>query len=168
MTKFQFNESLINLEDRLYYYALSLTANQDSAADLVQETFLKALNFQSKFKKDTNFKAWVYTIMKNTFINNYRKKVKNRMMMESSTNDYLLSIAKNKVFAAPDAQQEMKEIYKAIELLPENIRTPFVLFHKGYKYTEICDILGLPMGTVKSRIFLSRKKLENQFRMNRM
>lgn len=168
MTKFQFNESLINLEDRLYYYALSLTANQDSAADLVQETFLKALNFQSKFKKDTNFKAWVYTIMKNTFINNYRKKVKNRMMMESSTNDYLLSIAKNKVFAAPDAQQEMKEIYKAIELLPENIRTPFVLFQKGYKYTEICDILGLPMGTVKSRIFLSRKKLENQFKMNRM
>lgn len=168
MTKFQFNESLINLEDRLYYYALSLTANQDSAADLVQETFLKALNFQSKFKQETNFKAWVYTIMKNTFINNYRKKVKNRMMMESSTNDYLLSIAKNKVFAAPDAQQEMKEIYKAIELLPENIRTPFVLFQKGYKYTEICDILGLPMGTVKSRIFLSRKKLENQFRMNRM
>lgn len=168
MTKFQFNESLINLEDRLYYYALSLTANQDSAADLVQETFLKALNFQSKFKQETNFKAWVYTIMKNTFINNYRKKVKNRMMMESSTNDYLLSIAKNKVFAAPDAQQEMKEIYKAIELLPENIRTPFVLFQKGYKYTEICDILGLPMGTVKSRIFLSRKKLENQFKMNRM
>ncbi|MDC1106165.1 sigma-70 family RNA polymerase sigma factor [Prolixibacteraceae bacterium] len=163
MTKLQFQKSLVGLEDRLYYYALSLTTNQDAAADLVQETFLKALNYQSKFKEDTNFKAWVYTIMKNTFINDYRKKVKNKMNLDSSSNDYLLSIAKNKVFAAPDAQQEMKEIYHAIDNLPENIRAPFVLFQKGYKYTEICDILGLPMGTVKSRIFLSRKKLEDQF-----
>ncbi|QZT36985.1 sigma-70 family RNA polymerase sigma factor [Halosquirtibacter xylanolyticus] len=166
MTKLQFQKSLVGLEDRLYYYALSLTTNQDAASDLVQETFLKALNYQSKFKEDTNFKAWVYTIMKNTFINDYRKKIRNKMSLESSSNDYLLSIAKNKVFAAPDAQQEMKEIYRAIDNLPENIKTPFILFQKGYKYTEICDILGLPMGTVKSRIFLSRKKLEDQFLNN--
>ncbi|QZE13148.1 sigma-70 family RNA polymerase sigma factor [Halosquirtibacter laminarini] len=163
MTKLQFQKSLVSLEERLYFYALSLTTNQDAASDLVQETFLKALNYQNKFREDTNFKAWVYTIMKNTFINDYRKKQRNKTSLESNTNEYLLSIASNRVFVAPDAQQEINEIHRAIDKLPENIKTPFILFQKGYKYTEICDILGLPMGTVKSRIFLSRKKLEEQF-----
>lgn len=160
MTQIQFNNALLSLSNKLHYYALSLTSDTDKANDLLQETFMKALAYRDKFKQNTNFKAWVYTIMKNTFINDYRRKVKKNSMFDNSNNDYHLLFSKDKVYPAPDSFYSSKEITKSINALDNEYKVPFTMFIDGYKYIEIAEELNLPLGTVKSRIFFARKKLE--------
>ncbi len=160
MTQVQFQTSLTSLENKLYYFALSLTSDSDRAHDLVQETYLKALTYQSKFSADTNLMAWVYTIMKNTFINEYRRNVKAKTTLEEGNSNKLqISFSKDDYYPSVDSIYSEKEIYRKIELLDEEFREPFQLFLNGYKYKEIADKLDLPLGTVKSRIFFTRKKL---------
>ena len=160
MTQVQFQRSLTSLESKLYYFALSLTSDSDKAHDLVQETYLKALTYQSKFSADTNLMAWVYTIMKNTFINDDRRNVKAKTTLEESNSSKLqISFTKDDYYPSVDSIYSEKEIYKKIEMLDDEFRVPFQLFLKGYKYKEIADELNLPLGTVKSRIFFTRKKL---------
>ncbi len=160
MTQIQFNNALLGLQDKLHYYALSLTADQERANDLLQETFLKALTYRNKFKQNTNFKAWIYTIMKNTFINDYRKNVKMRNTLDRSHNAIHLKGSKDKVYPGPDSFYNFREINKSIHALESEYRIPFTMFLDGYKYKEIAEKLDLPLGTVKSRIFFTRKKLE--------
>ncbi len=155
-----FNTALLELQGQLYRYALSLTSNSETAQDLLQETFLKALTYREKFKEDTNFKAWIYTIMKNSFINNYSRYVKVRSTFEKTNNDYHMGISKDEIFASPESQYNEKEIAQNINNLEDEYRVPFTMFLDGYKYKEISDELQLPLGTVKSRIFFTRKKLE--------
>ena len=159
MTTIQFQNSLTGLENKMFYFALSLTCNSDKAHDLVQETYLRALTYQSKFSADTNLMAWVYTIMKNTFINEYRRNVKAKTTLESQSNRLQMSFSKDDFYPSVDSIHSEKEIYKKISLLEEEFRVPFQLFLNGYKYKEIAERLELPLGTVKSRIFFTRKKL---------
>ena len=160
MTQLQFTNALLDLQSKLRYYALSLTADREKADDLVQETLLKALSNRDKFASNTNFKAWVYTIMKNTFINDYRRNVKAKTTLEESNSSKLqISFSKDDYYPSVDSIYSEKEIYKKIEMLDDEFREPFQLFLKGYKYKEIADELNLPLGTVKSRIFFTRKKL---------
>lgn len=160
MTQVQFTNALLGLSDKLHYYALSLTSDSERADDLLQETFLKALMYRDKFAQNTNFKAWIYTIMKNTFINDYRRKVKTKNTFEGSNNEFHLMFTKDKVYPAPDSFYSSKEITKSIDALEDEYRIPFTMFLDGYKYKEIAEELDLPLGTVKSRIFFTRKKLE--------
>ena len=160
MTQDQFNNKLLGLSEKLHYYALSLTSDPERANDLLQETFLKALTYRDKFTKDTNFKAWIYTIMKNTFINDYRRNVKTKNAFDISNNDFHLNFSKDKVYPAPDSFFSSKEINKCIDELENAYKVPFKMFLEGYKYKEIAEKMGLPLGTVKSRIFFTRKKLE--------
>ncbi|MCE4564651.1 RNA polymerase sigma factor [Maribellus sp. CM-23] len=160
MTQIQFTNALLGLSDKLHYYALSLTSDSERADDLLQETFLKALTYREKFTQNTNFKAWIYTIMKNTFINDYRRKVKTKNTFEGSNNDFHLMFTKDKVYPAPDSFYSSKEITKSINALEDEYKVPFTMFLDGYKYKEIAEELSLPLGTVKSRIFFTRKKLE--------
>lgn len=160
MTQIQFNNALLSLRDKLHYYALSLTADSERANDLLQETFLKALTYRDKFTQNTNFKAWIYTIMKNTFINDYRRNVKTKNTFNGSNNDFHLLFTKDKVYPSPDSFYSSKEITKTIESLEDEYKIPFTMFLDGYKYKEIAEYLDLPLGTVKSRIFFTRKKLE--------
>lgn len=160
MTQVQFTNALLGLSDKLHYYALSLTSDSERADDLLQETFLKALMYRDKFAQNTNFKAWIYTIMKNTFINDYRRKVKTKNTFEGSNNEFHLMFTKDKVYPAPDSFYSSKEITKSIDALEDEYRVPFTMFLDGYKYKEIAEELDLPLGTVKSRIFFTRKKLE--------
>jgi RNA polymerase sigma-70 factor (ECF subfamily) len=143
----------------MFYFALSLTSNTDKAHDLVQETFLRALTYQSKFSSDTNLIAWVYTIMKNTFINDYRRNVKAKTTLGSQSDRLQISFTKDDFYPSVDSIHAEKEIYKKIALLEDEFREPFQLFLNGYKYKEIAEKLDLPLGTVKSRIFFTRKKL---------
>lgn len=159
MTTIQFQNSLTGLENKMYYFALSLTSNSDRAHDLVQETYLRALTYQSKFSSDTNLMAWVCTIMKNTFINEYRRNVKAKTTLESQSVNLQVSFAKEDFYPSVESIHAEKEIYKKIDLLEEEFREPFQLFLNGYKYKEIAEKLDLPLGTVKSRIFFTRKKL---------
>ncbi|HPS12620.1 MAG TPA: sigma-70 family RNA polymerase sigma factor [Prolixibacteraceae bacterium] len=159
MSTVQFNEKLLGLENNLKYYALSLTSDRDRAYDLLQETFLKALTYSDKFSENTNFKAWVYTIMKNTFINDYRKASKSRNSLNGSNNEFHLKIAKDQVYPSAESFYSTNEIEKSIASLEDEYRIPFQMFLDGYKYKEIADTLDMPLGTVKSRIFFTRKKL---------
>ncbi|MGE5426258.1 MAG: RNA polymerase sigma factor, partial [Methylococcaceae bacterium] len=103
MTQIQFNAALLGLQDKLLYYALSLTSDQDKAQDLLQETFLKALKYRDKFMPNTNFKAWIYTIMKNTFINGYRRNVKVKKTFDSSGSDNHLKFHEDKNYSSSES-----------------------------------------------------------------
>jgi RNA polymerase sigma factor (sigma-70 family) len=160
MTQLQFNNALIGLQNKLHFYALSLTSDSEKANDLLQETFLKALTYRDKFAQNTNFKAWIYTIMKNTFINDYRRNVKAKNTLDGSTSEFQLKFSKDKLYPGPDSFYSTKEIHKSINALEDDYKIPFTMFLDGYKYKEIAEQLVLPLGTVKSRIFFTRKKLE--------
>lgn len=159
MTQIQFQNALLDLSDKLHYYALSLTSDSEKAHDLLQDTFLKALKNSDKFTQNTNFRAWIYTIMKNTFINDYRRNVKAKNTFDDANNDYHLMLSKNKVYPSPESFYNSKEINNSIDALEDDFKIPFNLFLEGFKYKEIAKELNLPLGTVKSRIFFTRKKL---------
>ncbi len=160
MTTVQFNNHLMSLQDRLLYFALSLTANDEDARDLLQETTLKALTYRKQFAANTNFKAWVFTIMKNTFINNYRRNQKTRNTFDG--NDEALRTASRLNYSSetPEMIQNVLEMNNYIDKLDDEFRIPFRMHTEGYKYKEIAENLNLPIGTVKSRIFFTRKKLQ--------
>ena len=164
MTQIQFNNTLLSLKNNLRYYALSLTSDSEKANDLLQETMLKALTYRDKFRENTNFKAWIYTIMRNTFINDYRRNVKRKNTFDYMSNDIHLSRSTNKVYPSPDSFYNSKEIIANINALEDEYRVPFNMFLEGYKYKEIAEELELPLGTVKSRIFFTRKKLEKSLK----
>lgn len=159
MTQLQFDAALIDLKEKLHYYALSLTSDPEKAKDLLQETNLKVLTYREKFTPETNFKAWVYTIMRNTFINAYRRNLKAKNAFQNSNKEYLMNISKDKANPSPDSLYGLKEIHKKIDALANDYRIPFTMFVEGYKYKEIAEKMDLPLGTVKSRIFFTRKKL---------
>jgi RNA polymerase sigma factor (sigma-70 family) len=159
MTAIEFNHQLINLEDSLERFALSLTPNREDARDLVQETYLKALTYRDKFMNNTNLKAWVYTIMKNSFINNYRRAVRENTTFDNTKDLYYLNHSNQGNDSNPEATLSASEIQAQIDNLEEDLRIPFQMHQDGYKYKEIADEMNLKIGTVKSRIFFGRKKL---------
>ncbi len=159
MTAIEFNHKLLNLQENLEFFARSLTANEEEAKDLVQDTNYKALTNRDKFQPDTNLKAWTYTIMKNTFINNYRRKVKANTIVDTTEDLYYLNTTKEAKYESPDSNLAAEEINRNIKRLDEEQRMPFEMHNQGYKYKEIADKLDLSIGTVKSRIFFTRKKL---------
>jgi RNA polymerase sigma-70 factor (ECF subfamily) len=159
MTAIEFNHSLLNLKDSLEYFAYSLTLNKEDAKDLVQDTYVKALTYRDKFETNTNLKAWTYTIMKNTFINNYRRNVKANTIIDSTDDLYYMNISRKSNIGSPESDIYVKELQNGIDKLEEEHRVPFEMHNAGYKYKEIAETLDLSIGTVKSRIFFSRKKL---------
>ena len=164
MTTIEFNARLVSLESNLRSYARTLTRNEEDADDLVQETFLKVLENRDKFDVSTNMKAWTYTIMKNTFINSYRRAKKSNEIVDSSEETYLYNLNAPDAAAKPDETLRANEINNSISRLTPEHREAFQLFHDGYKYKEIADMLGLSIGTVKSRIFFGRKRLMDGLR----
>jgi RNA polymerase sigma factor (sigma-70 family) len=159
MTAVEFNYQLTSLSGNLERFAMSLTANLEDAKDLLQETFAKAIAYRDKFEDNTNLKAWTFTIMKNTFINNYRRNVKANTTFDHTDDLYYLNLKNESSSETPDSEFSVKEIQKSINELSDEFRLPFIMHTQGYKYKEIADKLGLKIGTVKSRIFFTRKKL---------
>jgi RNA polymerase sigma-70 factor (ECF subfamily) len=159
MSTMDFNRQLTSLQDNLKYFATTLTQNEEEAKDLVQETYLKALTYRDKFEDNTNLKAWTYTIMKNTFINNYRRNSKVSMIVDNTADLYFLNSSKRSEEANPESVFSHKEVSNVVSNLEDEHRIPFQMHHQGFKYKEIAEHLNLSIGTVKSRIFFSRKKL---------
>jgi len=160
MTAIEFQKLVQKETKQLRYFAYQLTKNVEDTNDLVQETMLKALTYQDKFADGTNLKGWLYTIMKNTFINNYRRMVKRNTFIDQTDNDYFLDSGEQKYSAVNndgDLKFILKDIESAIEKLPSNLKKPFTMNYKGFKYHEIADILKIPIGTVKTRIFVTRR-----------
>ncbi len=154
-----FKSSVLGMQSNLLSFAMKLTLDKDEAKDLVQDTTLKALNNEEKFVDNTNFKGWMLTIMRNIFINNYRKSSRENTMVDSSEDLYHLNLSQDSGFDTPDGAYAVGEISTIISGFPADYREPFSLHVAGYKYEEIAEKLSMPLGTVKSRIFFTRKRL---------
>jgi len=166
MTMNEFNIKLGTLTSLLHSFAYNLTKNTEDAKDLYQETTFRALSNRDKFQPDTNFKAWMFTIMKNIFINNYRKKVKANTILDTTDNQFYLNSGSHATGNAAEGGILMKELNTMIADLDDSIRIPFLMHYEGFKYQEIADELALPLGTVKSRIFFARKELKDKIMSN--
>lgn len=143
-------------------YALFLTQNRDDAHDLLQETYLKAFSNRERFAPDTNLKGWLYTIMKNTFINNYRRKVKRNTFSDQTEQDYYINQPSQHIPNQAESRMVMEDLNAAIAVLPFELREAFMLNFRGHKYQDIADQFGIPIGTVKTRIHLARKALKRK------
>ena len=162
MPAVEFNQMLIQNADFLKPFAVTLTKDQETAKDLLQETMYRALANKEKYSVGTNVKAWLYTIMRNIFINNYRRKIKQNTIFDNSPNDFLLDYQQSAITNEAESNIRVKEIHAAIYALPEIFKQPFMLYFEGYKYHEIADMLHEPLGTIKSRIHFARRLLKVQ------
>ena len=164
MKTVDFTQHLLGMQTELFRFALKLTADREDANDLVQETSLKALDNEEKFTPDTNFKGWMYTIMRNIFINNYRKTVRDQTFVDHTDNLFHLSLPQESGFESTEGAYDLKEIHRIVNALPKEYRIPFAMYVSGFKYREIAEKLGLPLGTVKSRIFFTRQRLQHDLK----
>lgn len=159
-----FTKDLIAVQTELLHFAFKLTANREEAYDLLQETSLKALDNVDKFTPETNFKGWMYTIMRNIFINNYRKTMRDQTYVDQTEGQYHLSKSQESGFETTEGAYDLKEIRRIVNKLPHDYKIPFAMHVNGFKYREIAEKLSLPLGTVKSRIFFTRQRLQNQLK----
>ncbi len=164
MKSLSFKKDLIDAQEELLRFAYKLTSDHEEANDLLQETSLKALDNEEKYIPDTNFKGWMYTIMRNIFINNYRKVVRDQTFVDQTDNLYHLSLPQDSGFESTEGSYDLKEIRKIVNSLSKEYRVPFSMHVSGFKYREIAEKLNLPLGTVKSRIFFTRQKLQEELK----
>lgn len=162
MSTIEFNDILLQNADFLKPFAVNLTRDKEAANDLCQETLYKALANKEKYHVGTNIRAWLFTIMRNIFINDYRKKINHRIINDNTPNAYFLNL--NQVTVNNDAESDLhlKEVKIAIHELQEIFKTPFLLYFDGYKYNDIALALQEPLGTIKSRIHFARKLLKER------
>jgi RNA polymerase sigma factor (sigma-70 family) len=161
MTGLEFKTTVQRETQSLRHYAYQLTRNVEDTNDLVQDTMLKALTYQDKFSDGTNLKGWLYTIMKNTFINNYRRMVKRNTFIDQTDNDYYIDSMSVSVRNDGDGRFLKNDIENAVSQLPMSLQKPFTMNNCGFKYHEIAEILNIPIGTVKTRIFVARRQLRD-------
>jgi len=160
MTSSKFNQQFNKLTPMLHSFAFKLTNNMPDAGDLFQETAFRAMKNQNKYKAGTNLKAWLFTIMKNIFINDYRKKKRANTIIDTTDNRHFINSGKVAVVNKANSNIMVGELKKMIGQLEEAIKIPFMMYFSGYRYQEIADHLNIPLGTVKSRIFFARKELK--------
>lgn len=164
MTVAQFQQNLLGMQDYMKSFARTLTIDEADAEDLMQDTTLKALRNRHKFVDNINFKGWVLTIMRNIFINNYHKFIRTQGLIDPNVDAYNVPLLSDGGENTPEGSMDIKEITRAIEGLSQTLKDPFSMYVSGYKYHEIAEVLGIPLGTVKSRIFLARQELQRQLR----
>lgn len=160
MTTLEFNNQLASHNGLFLGNAMRLTGNKHNASDLMQETTMRAFASCHKFTEGTNFKAWVYTIMQNCFINDYRKR-RTRSHVVQLMEDNMKVVMVQPVSNLGPTVVMMKELRSLLDDLCETNRIPFELFIDGFGYLEIAEQLDVPIGTIKSRIFFARKKLKH-------
>jgi RNA polymerase sigma factor (sigma-70 family) len=160
MATLEFDLKIQNLTRFLKPFAMKLTRNTDEANDLVQETMLKAITNKDKFHEGTNLKAWLYTIMKNTFITEYHRMLRRKTFIDTTENLHFLNAPDNRAENSAVGSFVMNDMQVAITNLKEEFREPFMLYFNGWKYHEIAKRLEIPIGTVKNRIHIARKLLK--------
>ena len=140
MNNITFKKDLLGVQDDLLRFAYKLTSDREEANDLLQETSLKALDNEEKYTPDTNFKGWIYT------------------------NLYHLNLPRDAAFESTESAYDLKEMHRIVNSLPREYKIPFSMHVSGFKYREIAEKLGLPLGTVKSRIYFTRQKLQQDLK----
>jgi len=159
MTAIQFQEKVLSIQKNMFSFAMMLTSNRYDAEDLLQETTLRVLDNKDKYVDNVNFKGWVLTIMRNIFINNYRKVLRSQIVVDQTGDLHHLNVSEDSSRESPEETLSIKEIKFIINSLNDDLKIPFLMYLDGYKYNEISDKLELPLGTVKSRIFFARREL---------
>ena len=152
----EFNCLVMNNSEGLKPFAITLTRDQEAARDLCQETLFKAFAYRDKYKPGTNIRAWLYTIMRNIFINDYRRNGRKKAVIEA----YRQSLAP--AAHSSEMNLRLKEIQTAIHRLPAIFKSACLLYLEGYKYHEIAFALNEPLGTIKSRIHFAKKIIQKQ------
>ncbi len=161
MSTQDFYQHIDSIYNPLQSFALGLTKNMDDARDLFQETVFKALKNKDKFSLGTNFKAWIMTLMRNTFINEYRRKKRHNVTSAASDSFYFEANKDNtSIRNLGTSNLEMEELDKMMNSIDDKLRKPFQMYYIGMSYQEISDDLNVPLGTIKSRIFFARKELQ--------
>lgn len=158
-SKESFKQRILGLQGNLLSFAYQLTTSREAAQDLLQDTTLKALDNEEKYVDNVNFKGWIFTIMRNIFINNYRQTVRKATVIDQTEDLYHLNISQDSGLETPEGSYAVKEINEALDSFTDEYRIPFNMYVAGYKYNEIAEKMNLPLGTVKSRIFFARKRL---------
>ncbi|MCB0648619.1 MAG: RNA polymerase sigma factor [Saprospiraceae bacterium] len=158
-----FSNDILRQTNFLRNFAMQLTKDPESASDLYQETMYRAIKNEHRFIPGSNLKAWLSTIMKNLFINMYRKKKRENIVREKDDSNFSYA----EFFAGTESNLGesaimIKEIYKRIDALNEDFGTPVKLMLNGMKYEEISEELNIPIGTVKSRLHQARKDLQSK------
>lgn len=170
-TRREFEGLSLDHLDALYSAGLRLTKNERDAEDLVQDTFLRAFRFFDKFERGTNMKAWLFKILTNTFINKYRRKLKEREIAEAPPEDIVLDrfVSTEQVRALHEPERDFfgkllsDEVVEALDQVPVDFRMVVILADiQDFSYKEIAEIVGCPVGTVMSRLFRGRRILQNQ------
>ena len=164
MEKVDFTQGILAMESDLHRFAYKLTSDRDSANDLVQDCVLQALDNHEKFTHAKNLKGWMFTIMRNIFINNYRKVVRDQTFVDQTDNLYHLNLPQDSGFESTEGAYDLKEMHRVVNALPKEYKIPFSMHVSGFKYREIAEKLGLPLGTVKSRIFFTRQRLQQELK----
>lgn len=164
MAVMNFTEKVVDYTNNLLPFAVNLTKDRESAHDLLQETVYRALTNEDKYKSGTNLKAWLFTIMRNIFINNYRKNQKRNTLIDTTESLYFINDAATTIENKAATNFVMEDLMRAVNNLSDDFRIPFVMHYEGFKYHEIADELNLPLGTVKSRIFFARKELKSNLK----
>jgi RNA polymerase sigma factor (sigma-70 family) len=167
MTTLEFSYSLNKLSKSLKPFALKLTRDSDDANDLMQDTVVKAFSNKDKFTEGTNLKAWLYTIMKNTFITNYQKMVRRGTFIDTTDNLHYINSGSSMIENEAYSNFTMEDINHTLDQLEDVYKTPFLMHYKGYKYHEIANNLTIPIGTVKNRIHIARKILKDELNIYR-
>ncbi|TME26475.1 MAG: sigma-70 family RNA polymerase sigma factor [Chloroflexi bacterium] len=172
MAQDAFETEALSYIDPLYRTALRMTRSEADAEDLVQETYIRALRFREQFAAGTNMKAWLFRILTNTFINAYRKRSRTPETTELDDVDefslYRRMSTERAASSSPDPEREFldgivsSEVTDALEDLPEKFRTTVLLDVEGFSYKEIAEMLGIPIGTVMSRLHRGRKFLQQR------
>lgn len=164
MIAVNFANNLLSIQSELFNFAYKLTSDREAANDLLQETSLKALVNKEKYMDETNFRGWVYTIMRNIFINKYRKTLRNQTYVDQTDNMFYLNQGLEPEGDSIEKRYDLKEMHHIVNSLPKEYRTIFSMFVSGFKYREIAEKMNLPLGTVKSRIFFTRQRLQEQLK----
>ncbi len=160
----KFQERLLSLQGNMLNFAYILTSNRDDAYDLLQVTTLKVLDNEDKYVENTNFKGWVFTIMRNIFINNYRRAARVSVKVDTSDDLYQLNLPQDSGFQSPENSYAAGEVHEAINSFSPAYKVPFSMHLAGYRYSEIAEYMHLPVGTIKSRIYYARQRLRTMLK----
>ena len=165
MNSIPFNNQICELRGSLQQFAINFTKNSEDASDLVQDTMIKAIRYSYLYKEGTNLKGWLFTILKNTFINDYRKAVRKQAVVE--TTDDLTSQHLQVSASTNNSTNKFirEDINLALSSLQPEYSVPFLRYFEGYKYHEIAEEMNMPIGTVKTRIHIARKLLKANLTM---
>jgi len=164
MTALEFTHHIGKVSKSLRPFALRLTKDVEDANDLLQDTLLKAFTNRDKYTDGTNLKAWLYTIMKNTFITNYQRMVRKNTFIDTTDNLHYINTMDNSTDNGAYSTFAQEDISRAVNNLDETYRAPFMMHFRGFKYHEIASKLAIPIGTVKNRIHIARKELKDKLK----